>query len=88
MSKYQIELFYGFEEAECGIFHAFEAVDPDVGHDDAVIAEELAEQLDTEPDCYRFSCDSMYIDLPESLISRIKADAVREYIEGVKMSGK
>lgn len=88
MNKYQVELYYGYEEVECGIYHSFKAVDPDVGHDDAVIARELAEQLDTEPECYRFSCDSMYIDLPESLIARVKADAIREYIEGVKTNGK
>lgn len=88
MSKCQIELYYGYEETECGIYHSFKAIDPDVEHDDAVIAKELAEQLDTKLDCYRFSYDSMYIDLPESLIERIKADAIREYIEGVKTNGK
>ena len=88
MSEYQIKLFYGFEETECGIFHAFEAIDPEVGHDDAVIAEKLAEDLDNEPDSDNYACRSMYVNLPVTLIERIKQDALKEYIEGVKTSGK
>lgn len=88
MSEYQVKLYYGFEEMEYDIFHAFEAIDPDVGHDDAVIAKALAEQLDADPDSDNYSCYSMYINLPASLIERIKADAIREYNEGVNTNGQ
>lgn len=88
MSEYQVKLYYGFEELEYDIFHAFEAIDPEVGHDDAVIAKALAEQLDTDPDSDNYSCYSMYINLPNTLIEKIKSAAIKEYIEGTKANGK
>lgn len=88
MSEYQVKLYYGFEETECGIFHAFEAVDPEVEHDDAVMAERLARQLDNEAENDNFTCRSMYINLPKTLIEKIKAIAVKEYIEGANVSGE
>ena len=42
----KILLYYGFEEGECGIYHAFEAVDPEAPGDDGGIADRLAELLD------------------------------------------
>lgn len=39
----KILLYYGFEEGECGIYHAFEAVDPEAPGDDGGIADRLAE---------------------------------------------
>ena len=81
MSKYKVNLFYGYEEGECGIYHAFKAVDPDGDHDDDQIGAELAEQLDCKPEDDRFDYNSMYINLPESLIKRIQQDAVREHCE-------
>ena len=85
--KYQIELFYGWEDGECGVYHAFKATDPDVEKDDDKIAMDLAEQLDREYDDDRFDCNSMYVDLPESLIKRIQEDAVREHCE-MMLSGR
>jgi hypothetical protein len=79
--RYQVELFYGWEDGECGTFHSFKAVDPQVAHDDDEIAAELAEQLDRSPDDDNFHLDSMYIHLPESLIKRIQEEAVKEYCE-------
>lgn len=78
---YQVKLFYGYEESESGIYHAFKATDPNVNTDAEEIGRELAEQLDRdiEDDC--FGCRSMYVNLPETLVTKIKADAVREYLE-------
>lgn len=77
--EYKIELFYGWEDGDCGTFHSYKAVDPQVPHDDDKIVAELAEQLDRKPDDDNFYWDSMYICLPESLIKRIQEDAIREH---------
>ena len=81
--KYQALLYYGIEdnETECTTFHAFHAVDPKLPHDDSKIAAELAAQLDCTPEDDCFQCRSMYIDLPESLVRRIRHDAVVSVIE-------
>lgn len=78
--KYQALLYYGIEESEsdCSIYHSFRAEDPALLHDDDSIAKELAEQLDCEADDDNFQCRSMYIDLPESLVQRIRNEAVSE----------
>lgn len=83
--KYQVKLYYGYEEGECGIFHAFQAVAPGAAVDSDLIAENLAEQLDcTQEDMEsgRFNHNSMYVDLPESLVKQIKDDAIKEYLSG------
>lgn len=41
---YQIELFYGYEDSESGIYHAFSAKDPDTRCGDEVRVE-LADML-------------------------------------------
>ena len=82
--KYQVELFYGYQEGECGIYHSFELTDPDESADAGEMAEKLASLLDTKPDNSDFNFDTMYVDLPESVVKKIKADGVREYLERVK----
>ena len=80
--KYQVELFYGYEDHEEGIFHAFDTVAHDSKVDDDVIVAKLMEQLDcTEEDraSGRFNWNAMYINLPEEVVAQIKADAVKEY---------
>lgn len=79
---YQIKLYYGYEEHESGIFHAFQATNPDEEVDSNAIGRDLAEQLDREPDDDCFNWDSMYVDLPDSVVVKIKADAVKEYLAG------
>ena len=76
---YQIKLYYGYEENECGIYHSFRAEDPDVKVDSDEIARDLAEQLDREADDVRFNYGSMYIDLPQSVIDKIQGDAITQY---------
>lgn len=79
MENYEVELYYGFEDSETGIYHAFQVVDPAVKADDNEMAKLLAEQLDRDPEDESFTCRSMYIRLPDSLISKIKAQAIQEY---------
>lgn len=86
MTKYQIELFYGYEDGECGIWHSFEAHDPDARIAEDEVKERLADSLDISSDSDNFDYDSMYIDLPESLIKKIKDDAVKEYMEGFNVA--
>lgn len=79
-ADYQIHLFYGYEENEEGIYHSFYAGDPDAYHGEH-IATMLADMLDISPDDDRFNWNSMYVNLPQPLIEKIKADGVREYLE-------
>ena len=81
MGEYQIELFYEYEDGECGICHTFEVHDPDVHKNEDEIKERLVDSLDIPSGSVDFNYDSMYINLPESIIKKIKDDAVREYLE-------
>lgn len=74
---YQINLYYGYEENECGIFHSFQAESPDAKVDTDEMRKALAEQLDVEADDDRFNWGSMYINLPESVVAKIQADTIR-----------
>lgn len=80
--KYQALLYYGIEESEsdCSIYHSFRAEDPSLLHDDDSIAQDLAEQLDCEVGDDNFQCRSMYIDLPPTLVQRIRSEAISEYL--------
>jgi len=80
LKKYQAELFYGYQECESGIYHSFELADPDAHTDVFKASERLAELLDTKPGSTDFNFDTMYVDLPESLVERIKAEAIMEYL--------
>jgi len=75
---YHLELVYGYvEDDDCGIYHAFEALDPNSKDTDyEEVAKELAEMLDTTPDDSCFNWDVMDIALPDSLVKAIQADAV------------
>lgn len=78
---YEIKLYYGYEEHESGIFHAFQTLDPEEQVSETEIAKGLAEHLDREADDDCFHCSSMYVALPAALIAKIKADGVKEYLE-------
>ena len=74
-------LFYGWQEGDEGVYHAFKMEDPAGEADDEEIAKELADMLDTEPMADDFNFTDMYVSLPQSLVDRIKADGVKEYLE-------
>lgn len=68
----RIELYYGYVETTYGIAHSFEVKDPEECADDEDIAKALAENLHTTRDNPAFNFDSMYLDIPQSVIERIK----------------
>lgn len=77
---YNVELYYGYEESESGIYHAFEAADssnPAITDD---MGRNLAEMLDISPDSENFNWDHMPIAIPDSVVAKIKADAINEYL--------
>ena len=63
------------------MYHAFQLEDPDGEVDEDEIAKKLADMLDTEPTADDFDFMDMHVSLPQSLIDRIKADGVKEYLE-------
>lgn len=75
---YQIELHYGYQECEDGIYHAFEATDIEERVDGQEVAERLAGLLDCTPDDGHFNWSSMYIALPEKTVERIKQEGRSE----------
>ena len=75
--KYQVELYYGYVEGECGIYHAFKAVAPEAMANDDLMAEELAERLHCtleDMDSGRFNYNSMYLDgyTPEQILYALR----------------
>ena len=83
--EYQIELYYGFVDGEGGPFHAFEVKDPKEPIEEG-IAEVLANTLDTVESDENFGWDSMLLPLPDSLVQRIKADALKEATGAVEVT--
>ena len=81
-SPLQVLLYYALQENECdaNTYCAFRAVDPAHSLDDDAIAAHLAAQLDTEPGNDDFQMRSMYIDLPEDLVARIREEAIRSFL--------
>ena len=75
---YQINLHYGYQECEDGIYHAFEVSDIEDVVDSDQIAEKLADALDCTPDDERFNWNSMYIALPKQTVNRIEQ---KEHLE-------
>lgn len=75
---YQIELHYGYQECEEGIYHAFEASDIEDRVDCQEMVATLADLLDCTPEDDRFDWNSMYIALPEKTVERIKQEGRSE----------
>ncbi len=75
---YQIELHYGYQECEDGIYHAFETSDIEECADSRDIAARLAGLLDCTPNDGSFNWNSMYIALPEKTVARIKQEGRSE----------
>lgn len=80
----QIQLFYGWQETEEGVFHAFLTEEVDTKVNDAEMKAKLAEMLDTTPGDQRFNWNVMPIALPEGLVEAIKAQGVKEQQERMK----
>lgn len=77
--NYCIDLYYGtFEDGYAGTNYAFEAGDPAAASDDTISAR-LAENLNTTTNDVNFDWNFQMVRLPDSLVQRIKADAIKEY---------
>ena len=80
-----INLHYGYQETESGIYHAFEATDEGRIFDSNAIADRLASDLDVDrkdPDS-GFNWNTMMISLPEETVSRIWK---RGYYQAIALS--
>ena len=79
---YDVLLYYAYQECEDGIYHAFEAVDPDKEHDADAIINQLGKLLDCGPEDHGiyFNSNAMYIRLPDEVVQKIKSDAINEYM--------
>lgn len=86
--NYQIELYYGYQEGDEGIYHAFSTVDPAESPDSSNIADELACLLDTTPEDERFNWDSMLIKIPESILDRIRQEAIEHTLKSCQPTRK
>lgn len=78
--EYWMWLHYGWEESvDDGIRHAFEASDPGDDYDDEGVEQSLLSELaPDEGGNFNFDWDITMLKLPESLVKRIQADAVKE----------
>lgn len=85
---YSINLHFGYEESTYGISHEFLVRDPQDNVDSDEIAEELAELLDCETGDPSFNYDVIPLEIPESIITRIKAQGVQEHLNAVKEEEK
>lgn len=81
-NPYAIRLYYGYEEtASDGVFHAFIA--GDTKGKSGNMGKALKDMLEPSEDSC-FDWDSMHIALPDSVVNRIKKDAIREYLAATK----
>ena len=81
--KYQIDLYYAYKDSNSEIIHAFEAVDPALSNEDDV-SKKLAEVLSADVDSQDFNWNKAFVDIPDSVVSRIRSEAIREYQEFVR----
>ncbi len=75
---YQIELHYGYQECEDGIYHAFETSDIEERADSREVTARLAGLLDCTPNDESFHWNSMYVALPEKTVERIRQEGRSE----------
>ena len=75
---YKINLFYGYEEWDYTIYHAFEATDPEAHIDCGTVAGHLAEMIQTKPESEGFNWNSVYITLPDTVVGKIKLDVINK----------
>lgn len=80
---YKVLVTYGYLDDKTGISHIVHVSEPDASVDSTAVVASLAQQLDTYPDNKDFSWDVATCVLPEALVNRIRADAVRDYRAGL-----
>lgn len=83
--KYQITAFLGCEESGYGVSHSIALADPENCDVDQIV-DGLAAELGIEEDGEsEFDWNEFQFALPQTLVDRIKQDAVEEYLRN---SGK
>ena len=84
----KLMLYYGFQECEDGIYHAFSLEDMKNLPDDSNVADELAGLLDTVPEDERFNWNCMEVQIPDSVIERIWQEATEAAINAMRQKIK
>ena len=79
-----VELYYGYQECEDGIYHAFSLEDPKKAPNADNIADELASLLDTTPEDQRFNWNVMEVRLPDTVVEQIRNSGVQMAVESMK----
>ena len=81
INNYQIKVFLGYEDSDYGVSHSLTLADPD-NCDIGQIVDRLADELGIEEDGEsEFDWNEFDFALPQTLVDRIKKDAVEEYLE-------
>ena len=83
--KNKVNLNYGYQEGEDGIYHSFTLEDPDHITDEDETAKNLAELLDTTPDDDRFGWNNMFVELPKETIARIRTEGQMELLQKISL---
>lgn len=83
--KNKVNLNYGYQEGEDGIYHSFTLEDPDHITDEDETAKNLAELLDTKPDDDRFGWNNMFVELPKETIARIRTEGQMELLQKISL---
>lgn len=78
-NPYKICLYYGCEVHYDDVYHSFVAVHPDNPDDNGDVVKEIKEMLEPISEESTFDYDRMDIRIPDSVVRRIKEDAVREF---------
>lgn len=84
--KNKVQLNYGYQECEDGIYHAFTLEDPEQIRDSDETAKVLAELLDTTPDDDRFGWNSMFLELPRKTIDCFRERGRQELLAKVTLT--
>ena len=83
--KNKVQLNYGYQECEDGIYHSFILEDPEHIGDSDETAKTLAELLDTTPADDRFGWNSMFLALPKETIERFREKGRKELLSKVTL---
>ena len=77
-SNYKVELHYGYQESESGVYHAFELADRSEHIDCEKMGEDLASRLDTTAEDQNFNWDLMDVAIPTATVERIRSSVIND----------
>lgn len=79
-----LTLHYGYQEGECGIYHAFTLTDPDIFVDPDDMGKQLASMLDCSVEDPYFNWDEMDVTVPESFLQKLREETTRNAIRAAE----